>query len=215
MRNRVLVEKTPDQFIAASLIAIHTWHRPLKLITTLAVVFPFNFLHSLLSSSSLLPWCTDKTDFCESRYRKYHISSHFLFLFSFVHFDFSLFHPIHIGISLYIIIISIAKTVCCVLNNPLHRKKDSFFSLSFNKKKSSIRFFSKSDQLRRIRRKKRRISKSIDRSIVPLSWFNVNRILHRNLFSIDSREIHRRLLDNLISTWLNYHDALLDIITNL
>lgn len=144
MRNRVLVEKTPDQFIAASLIAIHTWHRPLKLITTLAVVFPFNFLHSLLSSSSLLPWCTDKTDFCESRYRKYHISSHFLFLFSFVHFDFSLFHPIHIGISLYIIIISIAKTVCCVLNNPLHRKKDSFFSLSFNKKKSSIRFFSKS-----------------------------------------------------------------------
>lgn len=144
MRNRVLVEKTPDQFIAASLIAIHTWHRPLKLITTLAVVFPFNFLHSLLSSSSLLPWCTDKTDFCESRYRKYHISSHFLFLFSFVHFDFSLFHPIHIGISLYIIIISIAKTVCCVLNNPPHRKKDSFFSLSFNKKKSSIRFFSKS-----------------------------------------------------------------------
>lgn len=144
MRNRVLVEKTPDQFIAASLIAIHTWHRPLKLITTLAVVFPFNFLHSLLSSSSLLPWYTDKTDFCESRYRKYHISSHFLFLFSFVHFDFSLFHPIHIGISLYIIIISIAKTVCCVLNNPLHRKKDSFFSLSFNKKKSSIRFFSKS-----------------------------------------------------------------------
>lgn len=135
MRNRVLVEKTPDQFIAASLIAIHTWHRPLKLITTLAVVFPFNFLHSLLSSSSLLSWCTDKTDFCESRYRKYHISSHFLFLFSFVHFDFSLFHPIHIGISLYIIIISIAKTVCCVLNNPLHRKKDSFFSLSFNKKK--------------------------------------------------------------------------------
>lgn len=145
MRNRVLVEKTPDQFIAASLIAIHTWHWPLKLITTLAVVFPFNFLHSLLSSSSsLLPWYTDKTDFCESRYRKYHISSHFLFLFSFVHFDFSLFHPIHIGISLYIIIISIAKTVCCVLNNPLHRKKDSFFSLSFNKKKSSIRFFSKS-----------------------------------------------------------------------
>lgn len=144
MRNRVLVEKTPDQFIAASLIAIHTWHRPLKLITTLAVVFPFNFLHSLLSSSSSLPWYTDKTDFCESRYRKYHISSHFLFLFSFVHFDFSLFHPIHIGISLYIIIISIAKTVCCVLNNPLRRKKDSFFSLSFNKKKSSIRFFSKS-----------------------------------------------------------------------
>lgn len=108
MRNRVLVEKTPDQFIAASLIAIHTWHRPLKLITTLAVVFPFNFLHSLLSSSSLLPWYTDKTDFCESRYRKYHISSHFLFLFSFVHFDFS-FIP------------SISEFLCTSSSSPLRK----------------------------------------------------------------------------------------------
>ena len=65
----VRVGETPDRFIAASLIAIHTWHRPLKLITTLAVVFPFNFLHSLLSS---FPSDTPiKTHFCESR--KYHI----------------------------------------------------------------------------------------------------------------------------------------------
>lgn len=83
----VRVGETPDRFIAASLIAIHTWHRPLKLITTLAVVFPFNFLHSLLSS---FPSDTPiKTHFCESR--KYHIfpPPHFLFLFSSIHFSFN------------------------------------------------------------------------------------------------------------------------------
>lgn len=83
----VRVGETPDRFIAASLIAIHTWHRPLKLITTVAVVFPFNFLHSLLSS---FPSDTPiKTHFCESR--KYHIfpPPHFLFLFSSIHFSFN------------------------------------------------------------------------------------------------------------------------------
>lgn len=109
----VRVGETPDRFIAASLIAIHTWHRPLKLITTLAVVFPFNFLHSLLSS---FPSDTPiKTHFCESR--KYHIfPPHFLFLFSSIHFSFNPYQNFSVIISNYKNLVS---------NNILHRKRSS------------------------------------------------------------------------------------------
>lgn len=91
MRNRVRVEKTPDQFIAASLIAIHTWHRPLKLITTLACCFSFQLFTLFTLLLLLLPRqttrYTDKTDFFFDR--KYHIFSIFSFYFR-SYIDFSL-----------------------------------------------------------------------------------------------------------------------------
>lgn len=102
----VRVGETPDRFIAASLIAIHTWHRPLKLITTVAVVFPFNFLHSLLSS---FPSDTPiKTHFCESR--KYHIFPPPISSFYSRPYIFPL---IHIRISLSLS--PITKTLCRII----------------------------------------------------------------------------------------------------